>query len=239
MIISHKYKFVFVEFPQTGSSAVATELMANYEGKRILFKHAQYHEFIHQASTEERNYFSFSAIRNPMDVVVSTYFKTVTDHDGFLKNEVKHGKWVRRLAMPLKRRLTGRDVLKNDLDFETYFMKYFRLPYSAWSIMDHKNLDLVMRFEHLGDDFALALEKMGVDQLRPLPLFNKTGKKDKHFSEYFSSPEVQSRAVKVFGPYMQEWGYSFPDSWQVEKTTGKTLYNAVNLFRKMYWRYLR
>ena len=38
MIISHKHKYVFVELPQTASSAIAKELKANYDGHEILFK---------------------------------------------------------------------------------------------------------------------------------------------------------------------------------------------------------
>ena len=105
--------------------------------------------------------------------------------------------------------------------------------------MDHKNLDMVMRFEQLGDDFAVALEKIGIEQIRPLPLFNKTGKKEKHFTEYFESDEAKKRAIKVFGPYMEEWGYSFPESWNVKEMPSKAWYDFVNIGRKVYWRYLR
>jgi hypothetical protein len=239
MIISHTHKYVYVEFPQTGSSTVAKELMANYDGKRILFKHAQYHEFLKQASDEEKKYFSFSAIRNPMDVIVSTYFKTLTDHDGFLNNKVKHGKWLRRLAMPLKRKLTGNDVINNNMSFEEYFMKYHKLPYSAWSIMDHKKLNKVMRFEHLADDFAAAIKDMKIELIRPLPVFNKTDRKEKHFTDYFDNSATKARAVKVFGPYMSEWGYEFPTSWGIEEMPNPGLYNLVNVGRKVYWKFLR
>ena len=239
MIISHLHKYVYIEFPQTGSSTVAKELMANYEGERILFKHAQYHEFLKNATEEEKGYYAFSAIRNPMDVVVSTYFKTLTDHDGFLNNKVKHGKWLRRIAMPLKRRLTGRDVISNKLNFEEYFLKYFKLPYSAWSIMDHKDLNKVMRFERLSEDFTEAIGEMGIPLVRPLPVYNKTDKKEKDFTEYFESLEAKKRAVKVFGPYMEEWGYTFPESWAVQEKPSRGLYDLVNIGRKFYWKNLR
>ena len=34
IIFSHKHKYVFVELPQTASSAIARELVANYDEKR-------------------------------------------------------------------------------------------------------------------------------------------------------------------------------------------------------------
>ena len=36
MIISHEHKYVFVEFPRTGTTAISKELCLNYFGKRIL-----------------------------------------------------------------------------------------------------------------------------------------------------------------------------------------------------------
>ena len=54
MIISHKYKYLFIETPHTGSTAISNELQENYDGQRILHKHAYYFEFARQASEEER-----------------------------------------------------------------------------------------------------------------------------------------------------------------------------------------
>jgi hypothetical protein len=65
MIISHRHRYVFVEVPRTGSTAVSAELRENYDGHEILRKHASYRDFLRVASEEERGYFTFSAVRNP------------------------------------------------------------------------------------------------------------------------------------------------------------------------------
>ena len=53
MIISHRHRFVFVELPRTGSSAVRRELRELYDGVPILHKHSTYDEFRRQARSEK------------------------------------------------------------------------------------------------------------------------------------------------------------------------------------------
>ena len=60
MIISHVHRYLFVELPHTGSSAVSRELREHYAGTQILYKHARYAEFLRSCSAEERDYFVFS-----------------------------------------------------------------------------------------------------------------------------------------------------------------------------------
>jgi hypothetical protein len=74
MVISHTYKYLFVELPHTASTAIHQELCENYEGIPIIRKHAPYHEFIRIATAEEKVYFVLSGIRNPLDEAVSIYF---------------------------------------------------------------------------------------------------------------------------------------------------------------------
>jgi len=240
MIISEEHKYVFIEFPQTGCSAVGRELMEHYGGTRILYKHAQLHNFMKQASPEQKKYFTFSTIRNPMDVVVSKYFKFKSDHENYATKKVKHGK-LRKLIMPGYEKARHDFIVQNNADFESFFLKYYTWPYSAWSIMGHHQLDHVMRFENLSAEFEEVLKKIGIPAVRPLPLYNKTGAKAKDFTAYYASKEARLRAIEVFGPYMKEWGYEFPQHWpelqETKPADGK--YAFVNTFRKAYWKYLR
>ena len=75
MVISHYYKYIFIETPQTGCSAIRNELLENYKGEIILNKHSVYSEFLASASKEEREYFAFSSIRNPLDKHTSSFLK--------------------------------------------------------------------------------------------------------------------------------------------------------------------
>lgn len=82
MVISDKYTYVFIQTPRTASSAISEELRNHYSGRSLLRKHAPYLEFKRIATKQEKSYFVFSTIRNPMDEIVSLYFKLKTDHRG-------------------------------------------------------------------------------------------------------------------------------------------------------------
>ena len=71
MIISHKYKFLFIGLPFSASSAISKELYTKYEGEPYLRKHSLYHEFIKIATIVEKKYFVFAVLRNPMEIVVT------------------------------------------------------------------------------------------------------------------------------------------------------------------------
>ncbi len=42
MIISHKYKYLFIELPRTGTTAISKELRERYAGELIYEKHTKY-----------------------------------------------------------------------------------------------------------------------------------------------------------------------------------------------------
>ncbi len=239
MVISHKYKYLFVELPLTGSTAVSKELREQYDGSLILAKHSTYLNFLADATEEERSYFVFSAVRNPLDQAASHYFKYKSNHKNRFTDPERlsqnrgPGKYV-----DLKK---FRYVCENNADFADFFLKFYKIPYNNWSSLSHKKFDFVMRFENLQNDFAAVLELIGIEPRRPLPQRNRTAQKEKDFAAYFNTPVVINRAMRVFGPYMHEWGYDFPPEWGY---TGVPWWNRIefeffNIFRNFYWRYLR
>lgn len=238
MIISHRYKYLFVELPLTGSTAISAELRANYEGTSILQKHSTYHDFLRIASPEEASFFTFSCIRNPLDSAVSRYYKLKTNHRERFTNPPKQN--GRR---PMWERVESRlfkFVHETQADFSTFFMKFYVLPYNNWSELAHKDFDSVIRFENLQDDFAKALKQIGIEPKRPLPAVNTTAGRDEYYVAHFS-PEAIERAKRVFGPFMQRWSYKFPAEWGDSTVPWRHQmeFEIVNLFRIFYWKHLR
>jgi hypothetical protein len=183
MIISHKHKYVFVELPQTASSAIAKELKANYDGHEILFKHALYStDFLKQAKPEEKAYKVISGMRNPMDICVSNYFKFKTDHENRYSNPrlMQHG-FLRKYIMRWWNVRQYKSIVEKGETFEQFFTRAYSVPYASWSIIEHKRMDFIIRFENLNDDFAQALKVIGVDKVRDIPVANKTAEKTKTF----------------------------------------------------------
>lgn len=236
MIVSDKHRYVFVELPRTGSSAVSRELCANYDGREVLKKHATYSDFLRTASDEEKKYFTFSTIRNPMDKIVSLYFKYKNDQRGYENPETfRNNNALIRILM----RNQFRFVQSRKATFQEFFRRYYRLPYDDWSSLDHAKMDYVMKFEILGEEFAKVLSKLGIEPVRPLPVANKTIERDTEFWPFYT-PDIQPRAQWVFQPYFRQWGYKFPGDWRTEKfMLNHPTQVVVNIGRKIYWRYLR
>lgn len=238
MIISHKYKYIFIEVPRTACTAIANELCLNYDGQRILHKHTLYPEFFRMANAEEKTYFVFAGVRNPLEIVVGDYFKIKNNHKGNYTNPKswrKNGGWLN------ERDLEKFNWIKNtNADFPSFFLKYYKLPVDNLISLNENRFDYIIRFENLQDDFSQALELIGITKKRSLPSINKTtGKENKTLSYY--TPEIQSRAIAICGPFMKKWGYDLPFEWGDNSITyiNQLQFDILSIVRKVYWRYFR
>ena len=82
MIISHRYRYIFIENPLTATWSLHKELYQYYDGSPILHKYATFQGFWRIASEKEREYFLFITVRNPLDKLVSRYLKYKYDARG-------------------------------------------------------------------------------------------------------------------------------------------------------------
>jgi hypothetical protein len=239
VMISHEHRFVFVELPRTGSTAIRHELRDQYGATPILHKHATYQEFLRQATEDEKSYFVFSGIRNPLDDAVSLYFKLLTDHKSKRTDPTRAFK-NRRVLFRLRDDAMFRFIQQREPDFSTFFLRFYRLPYDTWASLSHRSFDYVIRFERLAEDFDQALRRIGIEPVRSLPVVNRTSARDRDFSTYYT-PEAQRRARRVLGPYMERWGYAFPASWGVEPPSRlhRLEYAAYSFIARLYWRFFR
>src|SRR5262245_3391377 len=134
MVISQEHKYLFIEVPQTGCTAIARELCQHYSGRKILWKHATYVDFLKQAAPEERRYFVFAGIRQPMDVTVSVYFKLKLNHGN-------------KFTDPQQTSSGGYQAYKHhydfiqrtNADFLTYFREYYTAVYNQYYLLRHRD----------------------------------------------------------------------------------------------------
>ncbi|HMQ51118.1 MAG TPA: sulfotransferase family 2 domain-containing protein [Anaerolineae bacterium] len=239
MIISHKYRYVFISVPHTACTTIRRELCEFYEGQEILHKHAHYNEFLKIANPEERKYFAFAGIRNPLDEAVSYYFKLKSNHRGnYTKPEklVENGGFVTQTQLERYRFVTDHQA-----DFATYFKHFYRTPYKNTYTWAHEELDYLVRYENLQEDFGKALELCGIQPVRWLPLFNKTADKNPDYLTYYPA-DTYEQAGQVFGPFMKKWGYHFPPEWRIKSPSGLAQFKyrvseAISIFclRNLRW----
>lgn len=241
MIISRKYRYLFIELPLTASTAIANELLENYSGEPILYKHANYRTFSKQAHGESLKYFTFIGVRNPMDQAVSHYYKYLNDHKGKYSDPQprKSGRvkyWLNERGHQKRFKF----IKENSATFGEFFLEFYKRPYLDWSLLDKDRMDAIIRFENIQDDFSTMLKAIGVDQIRPLPQINKTKDKRKSFWEHYDTEPLRKRAIEVFGPYMRTWGYEFPTEWEAEGLIDGQMkrFNKDLKLKKMYWSFL-
>ena len=242
MIISDRHRYLFVELPRTGSTAVHRELCALYDGTPILAKHATYQDFLDIATDDQKAYFVFSGVRSPLDDAVSKYFKVKAGRAAgarVRRNNRRSAGGDRFLNRLVDTHMT-RFVRRTDADFSTFFMRYYLLPYDTWASLAHHRFGFVMRFESLSDDFDHVLRMIGVEPQRALPIANVTESREPDYTSYYE-PRTWQRARRVLGPYMARWGYRFPDAWGIRGPTRIDWlgYRAFSFVACIYWRYLR
>lgn len=236
MIVSEEHRYAFVQLPHTGCTAVGHELVEYYGGSPILEKHASYRAFRRWAGSTADEYFVFATVRNPMDEVVSVYHKFRNDHKGHYSNPAnwkKNGGWLSNRG--LRQFLFIRD---NNASFQDYFKKFFVLPYVNTSVLVYGQVDFVMRFERLEEDFSSLVDRLGLSLVRPLPVMNPTLKDDRDFVDYYEG--VESRARRIFGPMNRLWGYDFPEGWKNEVPAASEVAFAASRFgRTCFWNLTR
>ena len=238
MIISHRHKYLFVEVPHTASSAVSRELTEHYAGESTLYKHANYSEFRRIASRSEKRYFVFAGVRNPLDTAITEYSKLKSNHWGDYTDPKRYA--VNDGWIPESHLEKFRFIRDNEADFAAFFRRFYDEVYHQWVMTAHHRYDFVMRFERIQEDFGRVLEKLGLQQLRPLPVVNES-KRSGAVADYYK-PELRAQAVRVFGPFMRKWEYEFPDDWGDPQTplvsrlrfgVSEALVNALARFARL------
>jgi len=203
VIISDRHRYLFIEQPHTACTAIRNELCDFYEGRPILDKHATYADFMRVATPDQKRYFIFSGLRDPLDESVSVYFKYRTDHKGRYTGRADRLSTIQRRTFDY--------VGAGGSDYARYLRRFYRRPYDNNTLIAHHRIDHVIRFERLQADFSRALELLGLEQVRPLPVVNRTSQRGSYLDHY--PPEIRAHAARVFGPFMRKWGYPLPGSW--------------------------
>lgn len=210
MIISHKNRYVFVEIPHTGSHSIAAELIQFYGGERILRKHANLTQFEAQASRDERAYFVFGTVRNPLDTAFTDYSKLQSDHRGqFTKPAMlmRNGGHVTEQHL-----LEFEFVNSQNGDFASFMRKFRNRTYHNWFLTGASRYQFVLRFENLASEFERLIAILGLELARPLPHVNSTKKKARNFEDVYPE-DLRAFVVARYGPFLRKWGYDLPASW--------------------------
>jgi len=240
MVISKKYKYCFIEYPRSASYAIRNELLKYYDGEDYLTKHGKLQDFKKSIPTCHKDYFTFCSIRNPLRDLISIYNINKHNSSGRATPEFwKNYKWYIRYR---ELRRSKFFLSSDDTSFQKFFDKLFHLPYIKPRIiteLSQDNYNYIIRVESLQKDFSIALKKMGIPQVREVPFYNVSTKKEKDIDIYYP-PYLRKKAVRLLGPMMDYMGYDFPHSWNVSSPPlySRLYFELVKHFASFFWKYV-
>lgn len=206
MLISHKYKFIFIKTKKTAGTSIELELSQIMGVNDVVTKIAPIEQghiarnyilngvkmYNHMPALEVKkiigsdmfnSYFKFCVEREPVDKCLS--------HFSMLQNSPYHNK-------------------KNEtLDWKTYVKeKKFPLDYKKYTdIRGRLAVDKIIKYEELKNDLFDIMNKLGVP-FQSLKAFAKSGYRDKKFTVNNVTNEDKKIIYDVFKPSEAYTGYS-------------------------------
>jgi hypothetical protein len=202
-MISFQKRFLFVHIPKTAGNSIQSilrdysedevvALRADQDGiERFGLRNPNYKIKKHSTLAEYRtalgeerfrNLYKFTCVRNPWDRMVSYYFGTTSLTGAWDRKE------FRRLVL---KALSVADYLRLDRGDANPF----------------GNVDYIMCFENLADDFRAASARLGIPDA-PLPQCNRSDRE--HYSKYYDT-ELRELIGKRFAPEIERFAYAFEE----------------------------
>jgi len=200
MISLHK-RFLFVHVPKTAGNSIQSVLRDYSEDQLVALrkeqdgierfglrnpsckikKHSTLSEY-HDALGDEqfRNLYKFTCVRNPWDRMVSYYFTPTQNPEEWNRKKFR-GIISKAVSMP--------DYLRLDDGEEDPF----------------DNVNYIMRFESLADDFRAVCKTIGISP-STLPQYNRSSRD--HYSKYYDD-EIRELVRTRFAAEIERFNYTF------------------------------
>ena len=200
-MISFQKRFLFVHIPKTAGNSIQSVLRDYSEDQIVALrseqdgierfglrnpnykirKHSTLAEYRMALGDEQfRSLYKFVCVRNPWDRMVSYYF-TPTQQVGELDRK--------EFRKVISKALSVADYLRLDQGDDDPFA----------------NVDYIMRFENLAEDFRAVCTTLGIPTVL-LPQYNRSSRE--RYSKYYDD-ELRELVRKRFAPEIERFGYSF------------------------------
>jgi len=202
-MISLQKHFLFVHIPKTAGNSIQTALRDYSEDQLVALrkeqdgierfglrnpkynikKHSTLAEYRDALENEQfRSLYKFSCVRNPWDRMVSYYFTPTQNPETW--DRKKFRKMISKIV-------SVADYLRLDQDDEDPFT----------------NVDYIMRFENLAEDFRTVCGKVGISAAT-LPRYNRSNRE--HYSKYYDD-ELRELVRTQFAAEIERFGYTFEE----------------------------
>src|SRR5207249_7994919 len=202
-MISLQKRFLFVHIPKTAGNSIQSALHDYSEDQLVALrkeqdgierfglrspnynvkKHSTLREYRDALGGEQfRNLYKFTCARNPWDRMVSYYFTPTQSPET----------WDRKkFRKIISEAVSVGDYLRLDEDEEHPFA----------------NVDYIMRFENLAEDFRTVCGKVGISAAT-LPRYNRSNRE--HYSKYYDD-ELRELVRTQFAAEIERFSYTFEE----------------------------
>jgi hypothetical protein len=192
---------VFVHIPKTAGTSIRTGLSTfpRTRSRRYLRLRTHARAFEYRLALGEqrwREYFSFAVVRNPFDLMVSSYFWWLEKAHKFRS--------LKRMRQRVREMADFREFIRSDLG--RGYINEYRGDIFDWISLDGDIIvDHVARVETLADDWRTICERVGV-QAADLPRENTTTRGD--YRRYYDD-ETAEIVAERFHKTIDLFGYRF------------------------------
>lgn len=196
MRISSKYKFVYIAIPKTGSETIreSLNLYSNIHSESDKTSPYYWHtksktlkNHFKKMNWNWNDYFKFTFVRNPWDMLVSLY---------------KYFQINKTLSLPKDGGPEFKPFLLNRINESSPSVSCYSNYYSDG---DDILLDFIGKFENIQTDFNKICDKIEIPHQK-LPHKNAT--KHKHYTEYYDN-ETRKIVAKKYAHDIEYFGYKF------------------------------
>ena len=139
----------------------------------------------------QEEYFCFSFVRNPWDLLVSLYYY----------NKINKVSSFSDMISSINHE-SAKKLFSPNGNLKTYHYKIFHFGPSCFI---NENIDFIGKFESLQEDFNTVCDKIGMPRQK-LPHKNKS--KHKHYTEYYDD-ETRQIVAKKYAKDIEYFGYEF------------------------------
>ncbi len=203
-MISFRKGFLFVHIPKTAGNSIQSILKDYAEDEVVVsrrrpqdgverfgLRHPEFGTRKHSPLVEYRDalgeerfreLFKFTCVRNPWDRMISYYFTPGQGRDAMGWDAKEFEKFVKKM---------------------TSAAEYLRLSKSDRDPFE--NVDRVMRFENIADDFREVCARLEIEA-PPLPVYNRSKRED--YRTYYDD-RLRQMVEKRFAPEIERFGYTF------------------------------
>jgi hypothetical protein len=199
-MISFQKRFLFVHIPKTAGNSIQSALRDYSEDQLVALrkeqdgierfglrnpkykikKHSTLAEYCDALANEDfRDLYKFTCVRNPWDRMVSYYFTPTQAPE----------RWDRKKFREIiSKAVSVADYLRLDPGEQDPFA----------------NVDYIMRFENLAEDFRTLCGKVGISAAT-LPRYNRSNRE--HYSKYYDD-ELRELVRTQFAAEIERFGYT-------------------------------